>query len=163
MFRRSAFLAAGGFRWPVDGAPFGEDYLLWLRLAALGSVAYIPEPLAAYRAHGDGLTGRLWDPLRRASLRHLADEIESAIRFADSAGVFKPGDLRTARRLLARHCLFAADACAFMDEHREYCLRKAWQLSSGRVALSTHFWRLLAKRLAGIEATEQWRRSKLAV
>ena len=41
----------------------------------------------------------------------------------------------------------AADACAFLDEHRTCCVRKAWR----------HFWRLQIKRAVGPAATERFR------
>lgn len=46
---RRGLAAAGGIRprmWPVD------DHDLWLRLAAVGPIAYVPRPLLLYRRHG---------------------------------------------------------------------------------------------------------------
>jgi len=40
---------------------FGEDWDLWVRTAQLGGIGYIQTPLAKYRAHGGGLTGKLDD------------------------------------------------------------------------------------------------------
>ena len=145
MFRRSAFLAAGGFRWPTAGAPFGEDYALWLRMAATGSVRYLPAPLSVYRAHPEGLVGRLEDPALREPFRHMVDELEHAVEFARDRGVLAGPDLVRANRLLARHCLRAADACALLKEHRDYCLAKAWARRPGEVLVSRHSWRLAAK------------------
>jgi GT2 family glycosyltransferase len=47
VFRRSAYLAAGGYRTPA-----AEDYDLWLRLSERGRLANLREPLLAYRHHG---------------------------------------------------------------------------------------------------------------
>ncbi|HYW45005.1 MAG TPA: glycosyltransferase [Bryobacteraceae bacterium] len=160
MFRRTAFRAAGGFRWPTSGAPFGEDYTLWLRMAATGSVRFLPEPLSAYRAHPAGLTGRLRNPALREPFRHMVDELERAIEFARARGVLAGSDLARANRLLARHCLRAADACAFLPEHRAYSIRQAWRLSAREVALSRHSWRLALKLAVGVDTVEQIRRSR---
>ncbi len=40
---------------------FGEDWDLWVRAAQLGGIGYLQTPLAKYRAHGGGLTGKLDD------------------------------------------------------------------------------------------------------
>ncbi len=53
MFRKSAVEAVGGYR----NMGWGEDYDLWLRLAASGCrFARIPETLFFWREHGDRLT-----------------------------------------------------------------------------------------------------------
>jgi len=44
-----------------DKIRFGEDWDLWVRTAQLGRIGYIQTPLAKYRAHGGGLTGKLDD------------------------------------------------------------------------------------------------------
>ena len=48
VFRRDAFEQTGGYR---DLFRHAEDYDLWLRLAELGRVANLPEPLLRYRVH----------------------------------------------------------------------------------------------------------------
>jgi glycosyltransferase involved in cell wall biosynthesis len=54
--RRSALLKAGLFS--VD-LPEALDVDLWLRLAALGPVAYLPEPLCGFRLHPRAVTSQL--------------------------------------------------------------------------------------------------------
>jgi len=46
MFRRSAYLEAGGFDLTSTNL---EDYDLWMRMARLGPIAVIDEPLVSYR------------------------------------------------------------------------------------------------------------------
>lgn len=49
LISRRALLEAGGIRpdmWPVD------DHDLWLRLAGVGPIAYVPRPVLMYRRHG---------------------------------------------------------------------------------------------------------------
>lgn len=55
MLRRSAVEAAGGYD---PAARHLEDYDLWLRLAGVGAIGVIPEPLVQYRIHADQVTRR---------------------------------------------------------------------------------------------------------
>jgi hypothetical protein len=52
--RRSVYEALGGFDARV--AKMGEDWEMWVRIAARYPVWYEPEPLACYRVHGSSLT-----------------------------------------------------------------------------------------------------------
>lgn len=52
LFRRRAVLAAGNYR---DIKP-GQDYDLWLRMARVGKMANLPEPLVRYRVHDRSIT-----------------------------------------------------------------------------------------------------------
>lgn len=56
--RREAFEAAGGYRVAFDNA---EDLDLWLRLAAAGRIANLPDPVVKYRLHGGQQTLRKQD------------------------------------------------------------------------------------------------------
>ena len=47
MFKKEAYEAVGGYR---DGFYYAQDSDLWLRLAEIGRVAYVPEVLYAYRS-----------------------------------------------------------------------------------------------------------------
>lgn len=53
MFRRSAYLSAGGY-------PEGlwEDYRMWIRIAASWRIANLPEVLVTHRVHAASLSGR---------------------------------------------------------------------------------------------------------
>jgi GT2 family glycosyltransferase len=56
MFRRQAALRAGGY---APNRNLSEDYDLWLRLARLGKLHNLPEPLTRYRLHpGQGKSTR---------------------------------------------------------------------------------------------------------
>lgn len=48
VFRRSAFLSAGGWRTDIRLAP---DWEFWLRLSRIGRIEFLREPLAFYRLH----------------------------------------------------------------------------------------------------------------
>ncbi len=62
MMRRSAVLAAGGYR---DLYAHNEDYDLWLRLAGLGRLANIAEPLVDHRRHADAVSVRFAERQRQ--------------------------------------------------------------------------------------------------
>lgn len=53
VIRRDAWLAAGGLE---EGLWYTGDWDLYLKLAALGSVAVLPHPTTAFRLHGSSLT-----------------------------------------------------------------------------------------------------------
>ena len=53
--RRAVYERLGGFRTDL---PCAEDWEMWVRIAAAYAVWYEPEPLALYRVHGQGNTGR---------------------------------------------------------------------------------------------------------
>lgn len=55
IMRRAAFEAAGGYRASLRA---GEDYDLWTRMAAVGRIANLAEPLVQYRIHPKSLTKR---------------------------------------------------------------------------------------------------------
>ena len=55
MFRRSAFDQAGGYK---PSAHLAEDYELWLRMAQLGSLASLNQPLIKYRVHSEQTSRR---------------------------------------------------------------------------------------------------------
>jgi len=54
--RREVYEQIGGFDSRI--ACCGEDWEMWLRIAAFYPVAFEPEPLASYRSHTSSLTGR---------------------------------------------------------------------------------------------------------
>jgi hypothetical protein len=56
MARRDAHAEVGWFRGRLDEP--GEDWDMWLRLAAVGAVAYVDEPVAAYRQHPASVMAR---------------------------------------------------------------------------------------------------------
>lgn len=55
MFRRSTFDQVGGYK---PSAYLAEDYELWLRMAKLGALASINQPLIKYRVHSEQTSRR---------------------------------------------------------------------------------------------------------
>lgn len=65
LFRRSSYLSAGGLRTDLGWA---FDLDLFLRLARVGKLSYLPQTLAAFRWHADSLSvGQRGDSVREAS------------------------------------------------------------------------------------------------
>lgn len=91
LFRRSVVDAVGGFD---EAIRFSDDYDLWLRIVRHHAVAYIDEPLAMYRVHGDnesrktgGIVGATMQTLRKAlqtipDCRALVGDANVRLRFA---------------------------------------------------------------------------------
>ena len=78
MVRRSAFDAAGGFDERLSHA---EDYDLWIRLAGIGDVEHVDQPLVLYRLHASNLSGNR-EALRRCEAAILNTHAVQAIRAA---------------------------------------------------------------------------------
>jgi glycosyltransferase involved in cell wall biosynthesis len=77
MVRRSVLERVGGFR--QESMP-GEDWEMWLRIAAVSDVVHLSTPLARVRMHSGSLTAKFTVESVEAShanvLRHLFDENE---------------------------------------------------------------------------------------
>jgi glycosyltransferase involved in cell wall biosynthesis len=59
--RRAVYEGLGGFY----GTSYGEDWEMWVRIAAHYPVAYIPEILAEYRGHADSIS---WEKVRSGEI-----------------------------------------------------------------------------------------------
>ena len=104
--RRAVYEDVGGFDARLDG--YGEDWEMWVRIAARYPVWYEPEPLAVYRVHSSSLSagqlrsGQNVRQLRRAVELNrvlLPPEREQRISSAAQAAIAGAA-LRRARRLL---------------------------------------------------------------
>ena len=76
MFRRASYEAVGGYRPEFYCA---QDIDLWLRLAEIGQIAYVPQFLYAYRIDEASISSRL-KPLQQRRLGELVYECSSARR-----------------------------------------------------------------------------------
>jgi glycosyltransferase involved in cell wall biosynthesis len=97
--RRTVYEELGGFDPRLDG--YGEDWEMWVRVAARHRVWYEPEPLAVYRVRSSSLTGHL---LRTGeNVRKLRRAVEI------NASVLPPHRVeaisRAARKAIARAAL----------------------------------------------------------
>ncbi len=64
MYRRACHDLAGWYDADLEGA---EDWDMWIRIGERAEPVYVNSPLCYYRLHGDSLTGRRTDQIRRAS------------------------------------------------------------------------------------------------
>lgn len=69
MVRRSVLLSVGGF--DEDVGNFGEDWLLWMRFAAVAQIYFLPKPLVRYRIHTQNLTCHRPESQYRSLMRIL--------------------------------------------------------------------------------------------
>lgn len=72
MVRRDALLTTGGF--DEDVGSFGEDWLLWMRIAAKFQIYFLPKPLVRYRVHTENLTSH-FPELQFRSLMLILDKL----------------------------------------------------------------------------------------
>ena len=99
LVRRELLLAAGGFDRDL---PHAADWALWLRLATRARVAYIAEPLYAYRVHGRNMS------VARHSPRQANGEISLAVsRGFDALPESAPVELCQLRDVALRQVLLA--------------------------------------------------------
>jgi GT2 family glycosyltransferase len=75
MFRRSAYEMSGGYRWQFY---FAQDSDLWLRIAEIGRIAYLPERLYLYRITESSIGSR-WGvtQARLGNLSHVCRRARS--------------------------------------------------------------------------------------
>jgi glycosyltransferase involved in cell wall biosynthesis len=92
MGRRDLYRQTGGF----DPAYLCADFLMWLRLSLKADVAYVAEPLAAIRVHGEALSSTM-KPAQWC--RDYLDILDRIVALAESV---EPSLLRSKDRLLDR-------------------------------------------------------------
>jgi GT2 family glycosyltransferase len=94
--RREVYERLGGFDRRI--AAYGEDWEMWVRIAAHYPTGYLPDPLAAYRVGVSGLSGRSFRTGQNVADYLRAVEICREHLPADRAAAIS----RQARRLAAR-------------------------------------------------------------
>lgn len=73
MMRRDAYERVGGYR---EKFYFAQDSDLWLRLALVGQIAYVPRVLYQYRVSAESISGRLHQ--QKLPYARLIDELHAA-------------------------------------------------------------------------------------
>ena len=123
MMRREAVLAAGKYR---EHLPLGEEHDLFLRMAEMGRLAILPEPLLRYRNHPDSFTHT---PFRMALRHRVAGEIIA--------------DARRRRNLPPEPLPPEPPAKPSTNNRANWVW---WALSSGHVRTARkHAWRIVAE------------------
>lgn len=79
MFRRKAFDAVGGYRLDPQHS-FPEDYDLWSRLAGVGRLGNLPEPLVTYRTSPEGMSQSTFDDIQRGVIRIGSRNLAAAVQ-----------------------------------------------------------------------------------
>jgi hypothetical protein len=98
VIRRSAYLAAGGYRRDVR---YAVDFSMWPALGLCGDVAFCARPLYGYRVHRGQMSSSFAGV--RATLREMLSAIDLACAEATLRGV----DTRDLRRMAVRSILAA--------------------------------------------------------
>ena len=93
MFRKSDYERVGGYRWQFY---FGQDSDLWLRMAEVGQVAYVPKVLYTFRRDGSSISGIFRD------LQREFGRLGQACRAARGEGRAETHYLEQAERLSRR-------------------------------------------------------------
>jgi hypothetical protein len=158
VIRRDPFDHAGGYR---DVFPHAEDYDLWLRLAELGRVANLQEPLLRYRVHPGQVTRRQIEEQAVATLSaQAAARARRAGGVEPARGELKPPVRAVRRRVFAATVELAASRldAGGIDEAASL-LRDAWrQLAeaswTSRLVFLTQLARLGRRRFG----QARWRR-----
>lgn len=120
MVRRKCLDQVGLF--DEDVGQFGEDWLLWMRIAAEFPVYFLPEPLVRYRIHPQSLMSHLpesqYDSLMRilqklrglpqfSSKQHLLERAGYRISLNRGRGNLRAGHYRLAAAKLRHACLLS--------------------------------------------------------
>lgn len=148
--RRSVYEALGGYDRRIHY--YGEDWEMWVRIAAHYPVWYETEPLALYRTHTDSLTGR--SSRTGANIRDIAQAIEINRRVLPPAR--EAQITRQARVHNALAALRRAHRMLWADDFRAplYQLREALRLAPttpkvlARGALLASHWAVAGLRRA---------------
>jgi glycosyltransferase involved in cell wall biosynthesis len=100
--KREVYETLGGFY----GVPYGEDWEMWVRLAAHYPVAYTPEVLAEYRRHAVSISGKAF--LNGQNMRDLRWVISTIQQYLPEGE--REGAKREAYRFYAHYALRTANS-----------------------------------------------------
>ncbi len=93
MVRRDAILRTGGF--DEDVGQFGEDWLLWMRIAAEAPIYFLPQPLVRYRLHAQNLSSHLPE-FQYKSLMCILDKLSLLTQFRTNGKLLRRARYRIA-------------------------------------------------------------------
>ena len=128
--RREVYERLGGFY----GVEYGEDWEMWVRIAARYPVGYTPEVLAEYRKHYDSISGSAFVTGRNmASLEWAMQRIQQYLPPDERQGI-----LSASRRFYAHYALRVANALwmNFRDRRGASAqVTQAWKMSRDAVLL----------------------------
>jgi hypothetical protein len=163
MVRRAAYERAGPF---TDRIVWGVDWHMWIRVALQGAVAYLTEPLARYREHGQSGTSAVM-----ASGRNARDETWAVADVFEHIGQVQPElsalKAPALRGVAHRTWCFAETMCELGDmDAARLGLRNALRIWPGMIA-QPRVWGLWAATYTGytwfarVHAGKEWTTGKI--
>lgn len=100
--KRDVYEALGGFY----GVEYGEDWEMWVRIAAKYPIGYTPEVLAAYRRHFSSISGKAFATGKNMRcLEWVMEKIQQQLPARERGPV-----MRRSRNFYAHYALRVADA-----------------------------------------------------
>lgn len=122
--KREVYERLGGFY----GAEYGEDWEMWVRIAAHYPVGYLPDILADYRKHSESISGRAF--VTAANMRDLEWAMTSIQQYLPAER--RAGILKKSRRFYSHYAMRIAKA--MWIDHRNSGgaaaqMRAAWRMS----------------------------------
>ena len=122
--KREVYEALGGFY----GVEYGEDWEMWVRIAAKYRMAYTPELLAGYRRHFSSISGKSFTTGRNMHcLEWVMNNIQQHLPMRERAVV-----MRASRNFYAHYALRVANALWSNVKDRRGAMAQAlaaWQMS----------------------------------
>jgi glycosyltransferase involved in cell wall biosynthesis len=109
--RREVYEELGAFY----GRPYGEDWEMWLRIAAHYPTGYVPEVLAEYRKHADSVSGT--SILTGQNIRDLKAVMEVASHYFTAEQWERIGS--RARKAYAAYAIHTARSLWGRQQHRQ--------------------------------------------
>jgi glycosyltransferase involved in cell wall biosynthesis len=122
--KREVYETLGGFY----GAEYGEDWEMWVRIAAQYPIGYVPEILAEYRKHDGSISGQSFLTAKNmAELDSVMGRIKHYIPANDRAAVVKES-----RKFYAHYAMRVASALWTSKKHKRGASAQAlaaWSMS----------------------------------
>jgi glycosyltransferase involved in cell wall biosynthesis len=128
LLRRRCFYEAGGFS---EESEISSDYLMWFRIALRHELDYVPQPVAEYTVHPEGISYDLGKSIE-ARIRLFSRELE---RMSDER-------IRAMLRRLLFNLSVSLALAAARGRARsvDHPLRTAWRTASTMAHAQTAFW-----------------------
>jgi glycosyltransferase involved in cell wall biosynthesis len=140
MVRRQDVLRVGGF--DEDVGQFGEDWLLWMRIAAEAPIYFLRNPLVRYRIHAENLSSHLPESQYK-SLMCILDKLALLPQFQKKHKLIRRARYRIAlRRGLGNLRTLSYEPA--MEKFRTACAVSRWPVR----ALASLLWARVMLRIA---------------
>lgn len=150
VIRRQTYVDVGGCDPRYDGV---QDWDLALKIAAVGTLRYLPEPLYRHRVHGASVTSTARVAQMRLSnqvCRSHLERLRPAGVKAEVVRIALPADLAAVRKMIAQGAVCVADATGrasdnaarllHLREFNAYFDRVEWDDPLFAAALSGYMW-----------------------